>query len=512
MELLKKQQHAVYYLNDDVTTKLLYGGGAGGGKTVLGVLWIISCCQKYPGIRCLFGRTKLSELKKSTLNTFFQQCSDLGLTGQYKYNDQSNTITWNNGSVIILMDLFLYPSDPNFDSLGSLELTFAFIDECNQVDIKAWNLVGSRLRYKLRDFAPNGELTKNLKVYSYEYVTEGFKTYENTDGIVKSYSYNGFDYVIMEIIDINYKKYNKIPFEWYQSDGKITKGLLGKTLGTCNPAKNWTYIDFYSPFKNGELDPKKKFIQSLPRDNPYYPESSLKELMGLDEASKKRLLYGDWDYDDNPFALFNFADLIGMFTNDCVKPTNDSYLTCDIAYTGSDRFVIVRWKGFVAVEYIVIDKISDIDVPRTIYKLKQEHNIPIKNIIYDADGLQTFTRHSSKYGFLRGATGFKNNGKPLKISGKTENFKNLKAQTYFYFAELVAEGGISIQDTKYKDNIIKEFAQICRKPLNDDGAIAMESKKDLKDRTQGVSPDLADATFLRAYPIIKGKVKPKIFW
>ena len=43
----------------------------------------------------------------------------------------------------------MYPSDRNFDSLGSLELTAAFIDECSQITEKAKQIVASRIRYKL---------------------------------------------------------------------------------------------------------------------------------------------------------------------------------------------------------------------------------------------------------------------------------------------------------------------------------------------------------------------------
>ena len=98
------------------------------------------------------GRSKLKALKETTLNTFFQISSDLGLKDQYNYNAQSGIIYWKNGSEIILKDLFLYPSDPNFDGLGSLEITGGFIDECNQITKKAWQVVKSRMRYKLNEY------------------------------------------------------------------------------------------------------------------------------------------------------------------------------------------------------------------------------------------------------------------------------------------------------------------------------------------------------------------------
>ena len=152
MKLIKKQEHAVHYLKDRTTTELLYGGSAGGGKSVLGCLWLIEMCQTHAGSRWLMGRSKLKALKETTLNSFFDIASDLNISDQFTYNAQSNIIYWTNGSEIILKDLFLYPSDPLFDKLGSLEISGAFIDECNQVVFKAWQIVKSRIRYKLKEF------------------------------------------------------------------------------------------------------------------------------------------------------------------------------------------------------------------------------------------------------------------------------------------------------------------------------------------------------------------------
>ena len=152
MKLIKKQEHAVHYLKDRTTTELLYGGSAGGGKSVLGCLWLIEMCQTHAGSRWLMGRSKLKALKETTLNSFFDIASELNISDQFTYNAQSNIIYWTNGSEIILKDLFLYPSDPLFDKLGSLEISGAFIDECNQVVFKAWQIVKSRIRYKLKEF------------------------------------------------------------------------------------------------------------------------------------------------------------------------------------------------------------------------------------------------------------------------------------------------------------------------------------------------------------------------
>ena len=121
-----------------------------GGKSVIGCYWVLKNCYKYPSTRWLIGRSKLKTLKETTLNTLFEVCKMQGITSSmYNYNQTSGIITFTNGSEIYLKDLFLYPSDPNFDELGSLEITGAFIDEANQVTEKAKEVVKTRIRYKL---------------------------------------------------------------------------------------------------------------------------------------------------------------------------------------------------------------------------------------------------------------------------------------------------------------------------------------------------------------------------
>ncbi len=154
INLSKKQSVAWHYLDDKTTTELFYGGAAGGGKSWFGCVWHITRRMTYPGSRGLIGRAKLSSLKESTLITFFKVASQMGyISGiDFKYNGQDHTISWENGSKTVLKDLFLYPSDPDFTSLGSTEYTDAFIDEGTEISLKAFEIVNSRIRWMLNDF------------------------------------------------------------------------------------------------------------------------------------------------------------------------------------------------------------------------------------------------------------------------------------------------------------------------------------------------------------------------
>jgi len=154
INLTKKQSQAWKLLMDNITNEVLYGGSAGAGKSWLGCLWITTLCLKYQGIRCLIGRTVLQQLKLTTLNTLFETLQSMGLKSgeHYVYNGQSNVITFTNKSEIVLKDLAYQPSDPNFDSLGGLELTAVFVDEAAQISQLAYNILKSRMRFKLTEY------------------------------------------------------------------------------------------------------------------------------------------------------------------------------------------------------------------------------------------------------------------------------------------------------------------------------------------------------------------------
>lgn len=153
-DLSRKQSDAWHFLEDKETTEILYGGGAGGGKSWLGCLWHIIRRIKYPGSRGLIGRAKISTLEQSTLVTLFEVAAKMGYVSgrDFNYSSTKHIITWANGSKTILKDLFFYPADPDFTSLGSTEYTDAFIDEATEITLKAFEIVNSRIRWKLDEY------------------------------------------------------------------------------------------------------------------------------------------------------------------------------------------------------------------------------------------------------------------------------------------------------------------------------------------------------------------------
>jgi hypothetical protein len=140
----EKQRTALRRLRDNSTNEVLYGGGARGGKSWLGTGWVIMECIQKPKSSWLIAREELTKLKDTTLITFFKVASDLGIRDQFDYNAQSNTAIFTNGSIIFFRELKYIPSDPEFDRIGSYDLTGCFIDESQQIHPKAISVLRGR--------------------------------------------------------------------------------------------------------------------------------------------------------------------------------------------------------------------------------------------------------------------------------------------------------------------------------------------------------------------------------
>ena len=141
--------------------EVVFGGAAGGGKSFVGCTWQIARRLKYPGTRGMIGRSVLKTLKETTGKTFFEVASSIfGMVEgvHYTYNQTEGLIKWFNGSETYFKDLYLKPSDPNIDALGSTEYTDAFVDEAAQIAFSVYEVITSRLRFKTKEYGIKGVL------------------------------------------------------------------------------------------------------------------------------------------------------------------------------------------------------------------------------------------------------------------------------------------------------------------------------------------------------------------
>ena len=322
--------------------------------------------------------------------------------------------------------------------------------------------------------------------------------------------YNGSQTILMDLADMpsdpEFQRFGSIEITDYFVDeaGEVSEKCIAilasrvryklvndkpKGLLTCNPHKGWLYREFYDAKRNGTMRNDREFVQALPTDNPHISSTYLKSLELLPEVDRKRLLEGDWDYDETKDRIYEYDDLLRCFREPS-KTSDTKYITADIARMGDDRTVIVLWNELHAQKFIVLKHKQINEVVDVIRQLAESNGVRLSNVLCDEDGIG-----GGVVDFLR-CKGFLNGSKAVR-----DNYMNLKADCYFKLGELISTNAITM-DATHKDTIIKELEMIRREKIDSDGKLRVTSKEEIKKR-HGISPDFADAIMMRAFYELK---------
>lgn len=290
---------------------------------------------------------------------------------------------------------------------------------------------------------------------------------------------------------------------WRQHNEKYS--ITPKLLETFNPDKWHVYRRFFKPMREWKLPEYRKFITALATDNTFLPKSYIEQLEKASEVTKQRLLYGNFDYDDTPWRLFEYNKLLAMFWEHELNKNDDAYISIDVARSGKDKTIVYIWSGMSVVKVIEEAKSNILSLWERIKQLAYEYNVPRKNIIADENGV------GGGLIDVLGCTGFINNASPIapkssKLNlANVRNFEHLKTQCYFALAKVVNDWllKISYDETWFKNKLIEELDVIVEIELDRDGKVKLIKKEDVKAKL-GRSPDYADALMMRMfYEVVK---------
>lgn len=288
-------------MNDPQIVELDFGGAAGGAKTWTVCLWMLLECRNYPGIRIGLGRKELTRLKQTTVVTLLREVHlVMGVTqNDYTYNDQKGIILYRNGSLIQLVDLQYQPSDPDYDTFGSLLFTHVVIEEAGEIRKKARDVFGSRKnRWKNDEYNIVGKtvLTQNP---SQNFTREEF-----------------------------YDPYKKLGM------GSHQKWPIGEVE------------------VNGKMLPAyRAFVKSLPTDNPFISRNYIEVLKSLPPQERKRLYEGNWDYVSDDDSLFNGLLLDRSIISELENESSGlSFIGVDVADKGKDKTIVTLIQNGIVIE------------------------------------------------------------------------------------------------------------------------------------------------------------------
>ena len=292
------------------------------------------------------------------------------------------------------------------------------------------------------------------------------------------------DYFIDEAAEISGKAYEIL-------DSRVRYNLVnGKPKGllTCNPSHNFTYYDFWKPWKDGTLPEHKAFVEALLRDNTVKPDPVYEaKMMRMNNADRKRLLEGDWDYDEAIDRLYSVDDVLRCFRNELLS--GEKYITADIARFGKDRTVIGLWDGLTLTKVEMLRRASVTEVAAKIKAMATAHQVKLSNVLADEDGVGGGVVDVLKCrGFVNGSR-----------ATKPELFLNLKAECYYKLAELIEQNRVTFVGVdELRDEVVKELDMIRRKNVEKDGKLQVTGKDEIKSQ-HGVSPDIADMIAMRCF-------------
>lgn len=437
-----KQKECARLWMCDLITDIVYGGSKGSGKSYLGINLIFGDAFTYPETYYFIARKKLNDLVKYTLPSIYEVFKHWGVDeSYYTFNATHNYFELYNKSRVYLLQAKYEPSDPDYARFGSMQMTRGWIEEAGEFPLLAkTSLQASIGRWNNRVYVNDKGEYSNIKV------------------------------------DDTYT---------------LAWDLKPKLLQTCNPAKNYLYSQYYKPAKEGALDDYKGFVQALPNDNKMLPPDYVANLRRILTPNQiRRLLLGEWEYDDNPNQLCEWDAILDAFTNDFIAEDHTRKgISSDIATRGRDRFITTSWLGNVARIALDIPVTDSKRIEISLRQLIQETGTPRSRIIGDSDGIGDFLGS-----YLKGIFEFHGNA----TSTKPILYKNLKTECAYKLAELINARQLRIVCTPEVEDRIKDELALLIGVDATDSSIRREliSKDKQKELNGGKSPDYLDSLIM----------------
>jgi hypothetical protein len=261
-------------------------------------------------------------------------------------------------------------------------------------------------------------------------------------------------------------------------------------LEMFNPDKGHVYRRFYKAKKENTLKNGNIFIPALPSDNPD-PAVQIWVQNQIENASSQtveRLVYGNFEYDENNDCLIERDAMFDYFKNEHVGLKGNHYLTCDIARMGNDSTVVRVWHGYVCIDVVSWYQCGLDVTAQRIKEIAIKYSIGMSRVLVDENGIG-----GGVVDILR-CKGFLNNGK-----AKKGNYSNLKTECSHIIAKLINERKLYEYQSSINQRVIIEELEQCRiLNVDSEGKISLIKKDKMKESLRR-SPDHLDTIIMRGY-------------
>lgn len=432
-----------------------FGGAAGGGKSWLVCLWMLLQCRKFPGIRIGLGRNEGVRLRQTTVVTLLREVHPImGVAAdEFVFQDQKGIIQYKNGSMIQLIDLKYQPSDPDYDTLGSLNFTHVVIEEVGEIRKKARDVLGSRKN-------------RFMNVH-YNIVGKTVLTQNPSQNFTRQEFYEPYKALGMGSHRL-----------WPIGQVEVSPGIM--------------------------KDAYRAFVKSLPTDNPFLPRNYIEVLKGLPPQEKKRLFEGNWDYMDDDDVLFPSLLIDrAMASNRSDDTPVQKYIGVDVADKGKDKTLISLVENGILIEqkHLEVDKTGEKPISELysneLIKFAQQRGMSAQDarrIAIEGNGVGVGMRD-----FMR--------SKGWYITVYEATSKSRSAG-YWSLRTSMDDGSFRIMRTLESLTVLRQQLMVHTYETGEDLLAKVLSKKKIKEEL-GHSPDEADSCMIANWILNGGNGDPK---
>lgn len=473
IKMSPKQLDLLNLILDHQTTEIFYGGSAGSGKSRGCANIFLMLVKKYPGIKLGVFRKTSTQLRKTTMDTFFKAMQAFELkrcdpkdvnfkSGDWRLTDIGSKIEFKNGSQILFMSLDP-ANDPEFTSIGSLEIDSAMVDEAGEITKLAKDTLRSRLG--------RGQATQ---VYH----------------------------------------------------------LIPKLILTANPSTNFLRKEYYEPYvdhgagefqqwQNGELTDDetgekrpayRAFLRATAYDNPFLPSSYIDTLKSLPDIQRKRLLDGNWDFNDQDDQLFSYKLIRDVLVESLPEPQYYEKKTglsvfspfgqkkekvekrkiftltagIDVADTGKDQTVVAIVDQGTLIDLIPLKVNREASIPLSVQYAEEAIKALEKYGFTDREAHRVFLEQNSVGAAMRDQMIIHG----WNITAKTATGKTRQENFYSLYTDIEQRSIHIYKDCPNFDELEREMLSMTYEFKGDQALIC--SKETMRDAL-GRSPDFLDA-------------------
>lgn len=285
-------------------------------------------------------------------------------------------------------------------------------------------------------------------------------------------------------------------------------GQPSVSIITMNPNDSHLKEKYYDPWKAGTL-PKGVAVVEFTIEDSWQTKEDIDAMMTNPMPWVERYIRNNWSYKDDIGSLFKYRYFDAART-DKVSTQGFNSIGYDVARSGTDKSVIALWWGKTLMDIVIVkdknDQIKTDDQALEVIKYMTQNAVLAENVAIDAVGIGVgVIDHMHSKGinvreFVSGATPYM--PESLKKQGVQAKYDNLRSQVIYEFSQGLERGEIKIyEQCPFRKELISE-AMLHQHEISDK-KLSVESKEKVKERLNGMSPDIFDAVVMGLLPQLK---------